>query len=204
MTVGDAAGFADAITAGVGQELLIATRFATADDLMWAGMRTAGGTPEFVAGHLPAGFLIDTYTPDDIAVTGSVDEKTGVITVDVPLDKLTTTVPQPETITTDPKQVRAIGPDTTLYGVMGLSFVGVNAIDDDLTKHVMDLTPAFTYGKVTAVKPARIVRGGAKAPRKPAPKPVLPATGVASLPQAWGLIAAAGALAVWTRRRVRA
>jgi hypothetical protein len=204
MMVADPAGFADAITAGIGQELLIATRFATEQDVLWAGIRTTGGAPEFVAGHLAANLLTDVYAPDEIAVTGSVDDNTGLITVDVPLDKLKTTLPQPETVTTEPKEVRAVLDDQTLYNVMGFSHVGIQTIDDTQPKHLMDVTPAFTFAKVAAaVKPA-VLPGKIT---KPAPKPaapVLPATGVGMLPEAWVLIAAAGTLGVWTRRRANA
>jgi hypothetical protein len=124
-----------------------------------------------------------------------------VITVDVPLAELKTTLEQPETVTTDPKEVRAIADGQVLYNVMGVSFVGTESVADPFPKHLMDVTPAFTFAKVSAaVKPAVLP----KKIRRPAPapaKPVLPATGVAMHPEAWVLIAAAGVLGVWTRRR---
>ena len=204
--VADANGFADAITAGKGQELFLGARFSTDLDVLFAGIRTTGGTPTFVAGHLaPNGLLIDTYTPDDVPVTGSIDAATGTITVNVPEDKLRTTLEQPATVKTPAKTIAAIGQTETLYGVMGMSFVGVQTMDDSIPKHIMDLTPAFTYAKVasTAAKPAVLgnkTTKGTKSSGKTT-KNVLPATGVAMLPEGWLLIAAAAMLAIWTRRR---
>jgi len=206
MKVADVNGFADAITAGRGQELFIGARFATDLDVLFAGIRTTGGTPTFVAGHLAAnGLLIDTYTPDDVPVTGAVDAATGTITVNVPEDKLRTTLEQPATVTTPAKKIAAIGDAQTLYGVMGMSFVGVQSMDDNLPKHIMDLTPAFTYAKVAAPVAPASVKGskttrGTKTTQKPA-KDVLPATGVGSLPQGWALLGLAGLLGLWARRR---
>jgi hypothetical protein len=208
MVVADPAGFADAITAGKGQELLIGTRFATDLDVFWTGIRTTGGDPEFLVGRLVSNqdvvSYFDAYVPDDVQVAGSINEQSGTITIDLPLDKLLTTLQQPDTVTTPPKQIRGITDTAVLYAVTGFSFVSVQSSEDGFPKHLLDITPSFTYANVATsqVLPSKVTRGGGKTPAKTAKgKPALAATGVAMMPQGWLLIAAAGVVAVWTKRR---
>lgn len=192
MTVADASAFLDALQAGAGTELLIGTRFASELDVIWAGMRFAGREPEFVAGHMGGGLLVDTYVPDaDIPVTGSVDEASGRITMEVPVSALKTQLQRPEG--QDGPFVPAFASATMpAYSVTGFSFAGVTTIDDDVAKHLLDVTPSFTLGK-----PPAAVKGSRQqqtAPRKP-----LASTGADGLAIAFVLLAAAALVA----RRLR-
>jgi len=191
MTVADASKFQNALVSGAGTELLIATRFASDLDVFWVGMRYGGQEPSFVAGRLGSGLLVDTYAPDDtIPVTGSVDEASGRITMEVPFSALKTKLQKPEGVAA-PTVSGFKAPEAPAYSVTGFSFVGVSSIDDDVAKHLLDVTPSFTLGALPVVKGVQT--------KRTAPKPPLPATGADGV--ALGVVMLATALA--STRRLR-
>jgi hypothetical protein len=156
MQLSDVSGFQEAITNGVGDTLVVATRFSTDLDVLWVGMRVPkNGSPTFAAGHLTGGLLVDTYAPDSaIDVTGAIDTDARTITMDVPLDSLKTTLQQPDTAQGAAPQVPAVAPaGRTLYGVTGFSYVTTERTEDTTAKHWLDVAPAFTTG---AVVPPRV------------------------------------------------
>ena len=144
MTMSEVTDFAGALDAGVGNELLVATRFATDLDVFWVGMRVPrDGAPSFAAGHLDGGTLVDVYAADSgITVQGAVDTEARTIAMDVPVASLTTTLQKPQSVAGAAPVVRGVGPARPLYAVTGFSLVGVTSADDDLAKHWLDVAPS--------------------------------------------------------------
>ncbi|MFN2642002.1 MAG: hypothetical protein ABR548_08950 [Actinomycetota bacterium] len=182
--ISDPGAIGSAVLLGAGTDLLIGARFATDLDVLWAGLRyTLDGGESFVAGHLENGFLVDTYTPDDaIAATGSFDTETGTITIDLPSSALKTELARPEDVPRP--RVAAVKSGAPLFSVTGFAFTGVTSSSDLIAKHLLDVTPSYTWKPV--VVEAKTVKG---TPRS------LPSTGV---PLEWVtallLLVVAGAL----------
>ena len=144
--------------------LLIATRFATHDDVFWIGMKhPRGGANSFAAGHLQPGTFVDRYTPaTTIPVTGAVDAATNTIRMSVPVSALTTSLLVPQGA---PAQtVQAWQPGNPLWSVAGVAFVGKQTSNDQTAKNLLDATPdgtkildALFPKEPGAVRAARVV-----------------------------------------------
>jgi hypothetical protein len=177
MTMADVTKFSDALVAGVGKELLVATRFATPLDVFWVGMRVAAGaspTPTFAAGHLRANGLVDSYLTDTpaVTVTGKIDQAAKAIVMDVPIEQLKTTLQKPATVTTPAPVVPGVVNGQPLFAVTGFSLTGVNSSSDPLAKHWFDVAPAFTVPG--SVNNSTVAAGGGGAGTG---RGTLPATG---------------------------
>ena len=198
MKMADVGAFQQALLAGLGQELLVATRFATAKDVFFVGMKyRAGGSPSFGGGHLTPDLLVDLYAFEDgVHVTGTVDAATNSIVMKVPLADLKTTEERPEGV--DRPVVAGVANSQPLYAVTGFSLVGVLSSDDSTAKHWLDIAPALTFAAASnnsTVPPGGGGGGGAGGGG-------LPATGsTGSLPD-WGalLLGAAMVAAVFGRK----
>lgn len=133
----------NALAGSGGREMLIGARFATADDVFWAGVTYSndhGLAPG--AGHLENGILVDTYTPDPkIHATFKVVQSS--LQIDVPISELSTVPQVPKGGTATAR--KAVGPRSMLYSVTGISFSSPTTIDDlNVAKHWIDIVPAFT------------------------------------------------------------
>jgi hypothetical protein len=176
MLVTNAGAFTNALTTGVGKELLVATRFATPLDVFWVGMRVSPSGTTYAGGHLPTDLLVDTYTADSgIVVTGKVDTAANSIVMDVPIAQFKTTLQQPATVTTARPVVQGFSNGDPLYAVMGFSLVGLNTSSDAAPKHWLDVSPVFTFA--AASNTSNVPGGGAAGSGTGGTGGALPATG---------------------------
>ena len=145
LTVADPSQLDQALAAGAGQDLLVAARFATSHDVLFAGLRDQQGQHTFVAGHLAPAGLLDAYVPDDgVTVDGSIDPDTGTITIDVPLDELTTTFQQPADASSPAPTRQAITAGDPLYTVTGFAITSpYDVTNPTVATHLLDITPSF-------------------------------------------------------------
>ncbi|MDQ1443919.1 MAG: repeat-like domain [Acidimicrobiaceae bacterium] len=206
MKVVDVSKLTQAVQSGLGRQLLIATRFTTAQDVFWVGLRVnLDGTQAAAGGHLVANGLVDAYISDtDVTPKATVDAAANSIVLDVPMAQLKTTLQQPATVTTAAPVVQGVNNGDPLYGVTGFSLVGLNSSSDPLAKHWLDVAPAFNVS--AAVNTSNVPPGGGTANSASGGSGQLPATGTDQAPAADAALAvllAALALA-GLRRRARA
>ena len=157
----------------------------------YAGMRVdRQGAISFFGGDQPVGVArpepntpnnrIEKFAsyPATFALTGSLDEKTGTIAIDVPL------------------ALFHLEPGDTLHGLQAFSMTGLLENPIFLTSNlVLDTTPGRTVRIAGATAPST-------APRPIAPRPgTLPATGVGADPLGIALLAGALLIAPAARRR---
>jgi hypothetical protein len=161
MKVANAGALAQALQAGVGQELLIGTRFATSLDVFWVGLEQKANeaSPRFLAGHLVGGLLADGYVSDATGANakGRIDPATNSIVIDVPIADFKTALDAPGKVAK--KVVPGFANGDALYGVTGFSLVGLTSAQDSVAKHWLDVAPSFTFSG--AVNTSNVAPAGA-------------------------------------------
>jgi hypothetical protein len=161
MKVANAGALAQALQAGVGQELLIGTRFATSLDVFWVGLEQKANeaSPRFLAGHLVGGLLADGYVSDATGANakGRIDPATNSIVIDVPIADFKTALDAPGKAAK--KVVPGFANGDALYGVTGFSLVGLTSAQDSVAKHWLDVAPSFTFSG--AVNTSNVAPAGA-------------------------------------------
>ena len=194
-----------AAATGLGQELLIATRFATDKDLFWAGMRhVVGGAQTLEAGRMSEQIFVSKYTKT-IDIEGDVNLDANTITLDVPLADLTSIPRVPDGETAEP--VQGIQPGQTLYSVTGFAHVAKgSAGGNELAHNLLDIAPAFTFRQQGVVPPCSCPPPPPTASPSPSAQPrPNPGTGGPGMPStgAPAIVAIVAAVLVGTAIAIR-
>jgi hypothetical protein len=205
MHVSDLSQLDEAAQTGLGEELLIATRFSTDKDVFWAGVRhVLNGDQTLEAGRLEESILISQYAKT-IDITGEVNVDANTITLDVPLAELTSIPRVPDGETAEPVQGIAAG--QTLYAVTAFAHVtkGTAAAGSETAHNLLDITPAFRFQGAAVVPPTTAPSGSPTADPTTRPRPggpgTTPSTGSSATLAV--LAAASAVIGVSVRRRLR-